>query len=117
MGTYQPLAIVAGLAILLPTLIMGLSSLLGPRNPSGEKLSTYECGAPPIGSPRNRFAVKFYVVAMLFIVFDVESVFLFPWAVLFRKLGMFGFIEMMVFLIILTLGLVYVWKRGALEWD
>ncbi len=117
MGTYEPLAIVVGLAILLPTLIMGISSFLGPRKPSAEKLSTYECGAPPIGSPRNRFAVKFYVVAMLFIVFDVEVVFLFPWAVMFRKLGLFGFVEMLVFLVVLGLGLVYVWKRGALEWE
>jgi NADH-quinone oxidoreductase subunit A len=117
MGTYEPLALVVFLAVLLPVLMMGMSAMLGPRRPTGEKLTTYECGAPPIETPRHRFAVKFYVVAMLFIVFDVEGVFLFPWAVLFRKLGLFGFLEMLFFLAVLTLGLVYVWKRGALQWD
>ena len=90
---------------------------LGPRRPSEIKSEAFECGNPATGPAWGRFSVKFYLTAILFIVFDVEVVFLYPWALLFRRLGMFGFIEMMLFVVILTLGLVYVWRKGALEWD
>jgi len=93
-----------------------LSSVLRPRRPSKDKLSTYECGIDPVGSARERFSVKFYLVAMLFIVFDIEIVFLYPWAVILNSLGLFGLVEMFFFLGILLIGLLYVWKKGGLEW-
>ena len=104
---------VAGFAI--STIL--LSKMVGPRKPSREKLSTYECGEEPIGDARKRFNIRFYIIAMLFIIFDIELVFLYPWAVLFRKLNLFGFVEMLIFVIILFLGYVYAWKKGALEWE
>ena len=94
-----------------------LSGLIGQKKPSEVKLSPYECGMPPVGSARERFSVKFYIIAMLFIVFDIEVVFMYPWAVMFKRLGMFGFVEMGVFILILLVGYVYVWKKGALEWE
>ncbi|PLX81358.1 MAG: NADH-quinone oxidoreductase subunit A [Desulfuromonas sp.] len=93
------------------------SRLVGQKRPSEVKLAPYECGMPPVGSARERFSVKFYIIAMLFIVFDIEVVFMYPWAVMFKKLGLFGFIEMSVFILILLVGYVYVWKKGALEWE
>lgn len=93
-----------------------LSSVLGPRRPSKEKLSPYECGIDPVGSARERFSVKFYLVAMLFIIFDIEIVFLYPWAVILNSLKLFGLVEMIFFLGILLVGLLYVWKKGGLEW-
>jgi len=80
-------------------------------------LAPYECGMPIIGSAQERFSIKFYIIAMLFILFDIEAVFLYPWAVMFKRLGIFGFVEMGVFIIILLVGFVYVWKKGALEWE
>jgi NADH-quinone oxidoreductase subunit A len=94
-----------------------LSRLIGQKKPSEIKLAPYECGMPPVGSARERFSVKFYIIAMLFIVFDIEVVFMYPWAVMFKRLGMFGFVEMGVFILILLVGYVYVWKKGALEWE
>jgi NADH-quinone oxidoreductase subunit A len=94
-----------------------LSGLIGQKKPSEVKLAPYECGMPPVGSARERFSVKFYIIAMLFIVFDIEVVFMYPWAVMFKRLGMFGFVEMGVFILILLVGYVYVWKKGALEWE
>lgn len=93
------------------------SGLIGQKKPSAVKLAPYECGMPPVGSARERFSVKFYIIAMLFIVFDIEVVFMYPWAVMFKRLGMFGFLEMGVFILILLVGYVYVWKKGALEWE
>ena len=81
------------------------------------KLAPYECGCEPVGSARERFSIKFYLIAMLFILFDIEAVFLYPWAVLFKRLGVFGLMEMGVFIAILFVGYVYVWKKGALEWE
>lgn len=98
-------------------LLLGLQRALAPRRPNAEKLMTYECGAPPLGSAHQRLPIKFYVVAVLFLLFDIETVFLFPWSVLFRRLGLFGLVEMGVFLGVLVLGLVYVWRKGALEWQ
>jgi NADH-quinone oxidoreductase subunit A len=114
---YLPIAIYLFVAVGFGAVVVFLSTILGPRTPSRVKLETYECGMEPIGPNRVRFAVKFYIIAMLFIVFDIEAVFLFPWAVVFRDLGLFGFIEMAIFILILFAGLAYVWRKGALEWD
>jgi NADH-quinone oxidoreductase subunit A len=93
------------------------SLILGMRKPTPEKLTPYECGMQPVGSARERFSVKFYLVAMLFLLFDIEAVFLFPWAVVYRDLKLFGFFEMMLFIAVVLAGYVYVWKKGALEWE
>lgn len=120
LGDYLPLLILVVIATLLAGLLVGLSWILGPKAPSAEKLAPYECGVNPVGSARERFPVKFYLVAMLFIIFDIETVFLYPWAVTFRSRAVsqvFELIEMVVFIIILFVGYVYVWKKGALEWE
>ena len=114
---YLPLAVVLGLAGLLAVLIPQLTTRLGPKSVNEIKSATFECGSDPIGSARQRFAVKFYVVALLFIVFDVEAVFLYPWAVNFKALGWFGYGTMFVFASTLVAGLVYIWKKGALSWE
>ena len=93
------------------------SLILGMRKPTPEKLAPYECGMQPVGTARERFSVKFYLVAMLFLLFDIEAVFLFPWAVVYRDLKMFGFLEMVLFIAVVLAGYVYVWKKGALEWE
>lgn len=93
------------------------SWLLRPRRPYPEKNATYECGEEPIGSPWVRLNVRFYVIALVFLIFDVEVVFLFPWALVYRQLGVFGFLEMVVFLFILFVGYAYVWVKGDLSWD
>ncbi len=93
------------------------SWLIRPNRPYPSKLTTYECGETPIGDTRIRFNIRFYVVTLIFLLFDVEVVFLFPWALVFKQLGWFAFIEMMVFLAILLIGLVYVWRKGDLDWD
>jgi NADH-quinone oxidoreductase subunit A len=114
---YVAVLIMALVAAVIPALFVGVSRLLGPRNPSVVKGEAFECGNPPTGPAWGRFSVKFYLTAILFIVFDVEVVFLYPWAIVYRRLGMFGFVEMMIFVAILTFGLAYVWRKGALEWD
>jgi len=114
---YVPLAVVIALAVLMAGAIAFIGSVLGPRRYSKIKNAPFECGSEVIDSARGRFSVKFYVVALLFIVFDLETVFLYPWAVNFRALGWFGFGEMLVFASTLVVGLVYVWKKGALNWD
>ena len=96
---------------------LAASHFLGRRVNDPAKLSPYECGVTPVGTARERFHTRFYLVAMLFIVFDIETVFIYPWAVVFKQLAMFGLIEMGVFIAILLAGLVYVWGKGALEWD
>ena len=97
--------------------MIGLSHAIQVRRPTQIKGMAYESGMPALGSTRDRFSVKFYLVAMLFIVFDLEAVFMIPWAVSFRQLGLLGLIEMLVFVVILFVAYVYVWKRGALEWE
>ena len=94
-----------------------LSSLMGPRRPSRVKNEAYECGIDPVGNARLRFSVKFYIIAMLFILFDIEAIFLYPWAVMFNELRLFGLMEMFAFLGFLAIGYIYLWRRGALEWD
>ena len=115
---YGPLLVVLLVAGFLGALVSVTSAFLGPRRPSAIKSTIFEAGSEPSpGSARQRFAVKFYVVALLFIVFDVETVFLYPWAVDFKLLGWFGYVEMLVFAITLVIGLAYVWKKGALDWE
>ena len=94
-----------------------LTSILGPKRYFIDKMEPFECGESQLVSPHQRFSVKFYLVAVLFVLFDIEAVFFFPWAVLFRRLGLFGFIEMSLFITILSVGLLYVWKRGGLDWE
>ena len=107
------LAVAAGIGIAL--IVIG--NLLGPKRPGAEKLAPYECGFEAFEDARARFDVRYYLIAILFIVFDLEIAFVFPWALVFRELGVFGLIEMGVFLSLLVIGFVYVWKRGALEWE
>jgi NADH-quinone oxidoreductase subunit A len=96
--------------------MIGLSVLLGPKNPTPEKLAPYECGMPAVGDARERHSVKFYLVAMIFLLFDIEIAFLYPWAVALRDLGWFGFVQILTFFLILTVGYVYVWRKGVLDW-
>jgi len=107
------LILVSGFGIV--SLIM--SYVLGVKKPDPVKLSPYGCGMKPIGTARERFSVKFYLVAMLFLLFDIEAVFLFPWAVVYRELKLFGFFEMLVFIGVILAGYIYVWKKGSLEWE
>ena len=93
------------------------SLILGMRKPTPEKLAPYECGMKPVGTAWERFSVKFYLVAMLFLLFDIEAVFLFPWAVVYRDLKLFGFFEMVLFIAVVLAGYIYAWKKGALEWE
>jgi len=113
---YLPLLIHFFLVGALATAIVVLSWLVGYRRPTRAKLSPYECGMTPMGDARERFSVKFYLVAMLFILFDVEAVFLYPWAVILRDLKMFGFWEMLVYILIVLVGFFYIWKKGVLDW-
>ena len=94
-----------------------LSAIIGKRKITPQKMIPYECGMDPIGQARKPFSVKFYIIAMLFILFDIEAVFLYPWAVIFKELKVFGLVEMAVFIAILLVGFIYVWKKGALEWE
>ena len=105
-----------GVAAFLGVVFLLLQRFLGPHRPNPEKLSTYESGMPPVRSARERFSVKYYMVAVLFILFDIEVIFLYPWAVAYRQLALFGLIEMFVFILILAIGFAYAWKKGALEW-
>ena len=111
------LFIAAGLSALFVFLPMGVSRLTGTHNPTADKLSEYECGFPAFEEPRSQFDVRFYLVAILFIIFDLEAAFLFPWAVAFGDISMAAFWSMMLFLAVLTVGFAYEWKKGALEWE
>ena len=114
---YLPIVLLAGLAGVFAVGSLMASRLLRPSHPTAPKLEPYECGITPERVPTNEpFSVKFYVVAMLFIIFDIETIFLFPWAVAFRQLGLFGLVEMVVFIALVFVAYVYVWKRGGLEW-
>ncbi len=114
---YIPILILFGISALQAVGMVVLSRVFSAYRPTPIKQAPYESGMIPLGSTRERFSVKFYLVAILFIIFDIETVFLIPWAVRFRELGMFGFVEMLVFIVILAVGLVYVWKKGALQWE
>jgi NADH-quinone oxidoreductase subunit A len=105
------------LATAVAVLAISLGHLLGPRRPSSRKAMPYESGMRPIGPAQRRMPVRFYLVAVLFILFDIEVVFFLPWAVVFKQLGLFGLVEMLIFIVILLVGYVYAWKKGALEWE
>jgi len=115
--SYLPILVLIGIAFAFALGSVVLSRLIGQKKPSEVKLAPYECGMPLIGTAHERFSIKFYIIAMLFILFDIEAVFLYPWAVMFKRLGIFGFVEMGVFIVILLVGFIYVWKKGALEWE
>jgi NADH-quinone oxidoreductase subunit A len=117
LSQYLPVVILAGLAVVFAVASLAASALLRPSRPTPAKLSPYECGIVPERVPRERFPVKFYVIAMLFIIFDIETIFLFPWAVTFRQLGLFGLVEMAIFIALVFVAYVYVWQRGGLEWE
>jgi NADH-quinone oxidoreductase subunit A len=104
------------IAVLLPIVLLAVSKLLHRRVFERQKLMPYECGIDPIGDARERFSVRFYIVAMLFLIFDVETIFLFPWAVIYDRLALFGLVEMLIFIGILVVGYYYAWRKGALEW-
>jgi NADH-quinone oxidoreductase subunit A len=114
---YLPIIIFLGIAIVLSAVIVGLPYLIAARKPDSEKLSAYECGFEAFGDARGQFDVRFYLVAILFIIFDLEVAFLFPWAITLGQIGLFGFWSMIVFLGILTIGFIYEWNKGALEWE
>ena len=114
---YLPILLFLIVATVLSVVVMSLSFLLSPKKPNDEKLSPYECGFEPFDDARTKFDIRFYLVALLFIIFDLEVVFLFPWAISLREIGIFGYSSMMIFLIFLTIGFIYEWKKGALEWE
>jgi NADH-quinone oxidoreductase subunit A len=115
-GLYIPVLLHFVVVVVLASALLGLSWWVGVKRPTREKLAPYECGIRPVGNARERFSVSFYLVGMLFILFDVEAVFLYPWAVVFKSLKWFGFIEMFLYIAILLAGYIYIWKKGALEW-
>jgi NADH-quinone oxidoreductase subunit A len=117
MQEYIPIAILVILAIGLAGLVVILGHMFGPRRPTERKSMPYESGMRPIGPGTRRMPVRFFLVAILFILFDIEVIFFLPWAVVFRKLGLFGLVEMLIFIVILLVGYVYAWKKGALEWE
>jgi len=114
---YLPILIFLGIAVGMTLMILMASFMIARQRPDTEKLSPYECGFDPFEDTRGRFDVRFYLVAILFIIFDLEVAFLFPWAVSLGNIGLFGFWSMMFFLAILTIGFIYEWKKGALEWE
>ena len=114
---YLPIVIFLGIGAVIGVVFLLAATVLAPNAPDPEKLSAYECGFNAFDDARMKFDVRFYLVSILFIVFDLEIAFVFPWAVIFRSLGVFGLVEMGIFLGLLVLGFAYVWKKGALEWE
>ena len=117
LNEYLPILIFLGIAVCLSGVIVLASLIVARQHPDAEKNSAYECGFEPFEDARHKFDVRFYLVAILFIIFDLEVAFLFPWAVSLSTVGVFGFWSMMVFLSILTIGFIYEWKKGALDWE
>ena len=115
--TYFPVLVQIAIAVAVAAGLIGVSALLGKRARSPLKDTPYESGIAPTGSARERFSVKFYLVGMIFILFDIEAVFLYPWAMVFRELKMFAFVEMLLFVALILVGYFYVWKKGALDWS
>jgi NADH-quinone oxidoreductase subunit A len=115
--SYFPLVVLFALAGLVVLALLLIAQTVGPKTFNPAKAQPFESGNPPKGDARIRFSVQFYLVAMLFLIFDLEVVFLYPWAIYFRHLGLFGLVQMAIFLGILTIGYIYVWKKGALDWD
>ena len=114
---YLPILVFLGIATVLSAALIAMPLVIAPSKPDPEKLSAYECGFNAFDDARMKFDVRFYLVAILFIIFDLEVSFLFPWAAAFGKVGVYGFWSMMLFLAVLTIGFIYEWKKGALEWD
>jgi len=117
LSDYLPILVMFLVALFIAVFVITASGLLGPKRPTKRKLMPYESGMEPIGSAQHRFPIKFNLVAMIFILFDIEVIFFFPYALVYRRLNVFGLIEMGLFMLILLIGLIYIWKRGALEWD
>ena len=117
LGEYLPILLFLAVAAVVGVALMVLGNLLGPTRPTGEKLSPYECGFEAFEDAHMQFDVRYYLIAILFIAFDLEIAFVFPWALVFRELGVFALVEMGIFLTLLVIGFVYVWKKGALEWE
>ncbi|EET48231.1 NADH-quinone oxidoreductase subunit A [Thalassobium sp. R2A62] len=117
LAEYLPIIVFLGLAIALGLILIAAAAVVAVRNPDPEKVSAYECGFNAFDDARMKFDVRFYLVSILFIIFDLEVAFLFPWAVAFKEISMVGFWSMMVFLGVLTIGFAYEWKKGALEWE
>jgi NADH-quinone oxidoreductase subunit A len=116
MDGWLGVVIMIGLGVGFAAVMIGLSVLLGPKNPTPEKLAPYECGMPAVGDARERQSVKFYLVAMIFLLFDIEVAFLFPWAIAFRELGVVGYWQIVVFFALLLTGYIYVWRKGIFDW-
>jgi NADH-quinone oxidoreductase subunit A len=116
MPSYVPILILGAVAVGFAVFTLFVSQLLGKARPNPQKSAVYECGVPAIGTARERYPIKFYLVCMLFILFDVDAAFLYPWALIFRQLGLYGLVEMAVFVFLLGGGFVYAWKVGALDW-
>ena len=117
LAEYWPILLFIAVATGLGLVLLAIGLLAGPRRPESDKLSPYECGFEAFEDARMRFDVRYYLIAILFIIFDLEIAFVFPWATVFGKLGLVGLVEMGMFLLLLVLGFVYVWKKGALEWE
>ena len=117
LNNYLTIIIFLGISLILSIGFIVLNVLASPKNPDPEKLSAYECGFEPFNDSRMEFDIRFYLVAILFIIFDLEIAFLFPWAITLGNIGIFGFVSMMIFLSILTVGFIYEWKKGALDWE
>src|SRR6266478_7941117 len=117
MKNYIPILLMFVIAVGFAVSMIIVSRIFGKNRPTAAKLMPYECGMHPIGTARERFSVKFYLVAMVFLLFDIEAVFLFPWAVVYRDLKLFGFFEMLLFMVAILAGYIYAWKKGALEWE
>lgn len=117
LAEYLPILIFLGVALAMAILLVSAAYIIARQNPDSEKLSAYECGFDAFDDTRGQFDVRFYLVAILFIIFDLEVAFLFPWAISLGDIGMFGFWSMVVFLGVLTVGFIYEWKKGALEWE
>jgi len=114
---YVPIVVFIVIALLMGVAPLALTYLLAEQKPDAEKLSAYECGFEAFEDARLQIDVRFYLLAILFVVFDLESAFLFPWAIVLDKIGLFGFVEMVLFLVILLVGFIYAWKKGALQWE
>lgn len=114
---YLPILIFIGLGLVIGLALIVLGSVVGPKRPDSDKLSAYECGFSEFGDARRPFDVRYYLVAILFIIFDLETAFLFPWAVVLKKIGLFGIVAMGIFLFLLIIGFIVEWKKGALEWE
>ncbi len=116
-SAYLPVFVMLGVAAVVALAVFGLTSVLGPKHMTAEKAIPYESGSETTGASHIKLSIKFYLTAILFVVFDIEAVFLYPWASLFQDLGWLGFIEMMLFLVVLGVTLAYAWRKGALEWE